>query len=368
MLNSLIGLSLPQSTSSERIGTQSTILEWRIRKSCLSSDFPFLYRVRLYRAIHDAQPGEDIAPLSICFDIKMRRPSLTKYYKPRTPCVTAPWPEPPNPKHLKTFEFFPFLPYAVRKRIWLLALPGPRVIEIQYTNKQHEFRSPIPVLLHVSREARSIALTEYEITTASPLNNLDSALGHQYPTYVNFCLDTFCPIISFRSFITGEWKRFLRALPDCEKIQRLGLPRRCFQFPSAACIPLLLQYSSLKEVVIINDPYINDHPSIDGRDDQGWCLGPGEVLPTWAEFGKSGKEEILEGYSVQFMDKVREAWKAEHDRDLSFVYKGICWGGECWEMKAEGGERRCERKRRTAVRKIMGIPRRGVAGVMRLCM
>lgn len=308
--------------------------------------------------------------LSICFDfdVKMRRPSLINIYNsPRTPSATAPWPEPPCPKHMKTFEFFPFLPSSVRKRIWKLALPGPRVIEIQYANKQHEFRSPIPIILHVSREARAVALEEYETAAASPLNGLDSALGHHHLTYVNFRIDTFCPVITFRSFITGEWKAFLKTLPNCEKIQRFGLPKRCFQFPSGACIPLLLQYTSLREVVVIADPCIDHHPAVCRRNEEGWCLGPGELLPTMETFGKNGKAEILENYSIEFMDKVRQAWRAEHDWDLTFVYKGVCWGGHCWEVKndvEESGVR--PKKARAAVRKMIGIPRRGVARVMML--
>ena len=318
--------------------------------------------------------GDHLGPRSLGleipgFDLKMhRQPLADTYNSPRTPNVCAPWPEPPCPRHLNTFEFFPFLPRSVRQRIWILCLPGPRVIEIRYANKLHEFRSPIPVILHVSREARSIALETYETAAASPMNDdLDSALGHRYHTYVNFSIDTFCPVISFRSFITGEWKSFLRTLPNCTRIERFGLPKRCFQFPSGACIPLLLNYINLREVVVIADPCIDHHPTRGRQKEEGWRLGPGEVLPTMASFGQSENKEILEDYSVEFMDKFRHAWNNVHDWDLVFVYKGVCWGGQCWEGKKDAETRDTRSKKSSAVvRKIIGILWRGVARVMML--
>lgn len=84
-----------------------------------------------------------------------------------------------------------------------------------------------------------------------------------------------------------------------------------------------------------------------------------------ATFGQSSKEEILEGYSVEFMDKVRHAWNKVHDWDLIFVYKRVCWGGQCWEAKRDAEERYPRpMKSSSAVRRIIGIPRRGVARVM----
>ncbi|KAG0646718.1 hypothetical protein D0Z07_6188 [Hyphodiscus hymeniophilus] len=305
-------------------------------------------------------------------------PSPPSDYYPilRTPTETAPWPEPPCGQSMfQTFEFFPYLPPTVRVKIWRFALPGPRVIEIRYANKQHEFRAPIPIILHVNRESRAVALLDYEIATASPLNDLDSALGHHYLTFVNFRLDTFCPSITFRAFITGEWKPFLRTLPQCEKIELFGLPEGCFMVPSTACIPLLLRYKSLRQVVVIADPCIEHQPSDSFGKDKGWCLGPGVELPTLETLGRSGREEALEDYAIRVLDAARNAWRADHDWDLRFVYRGACWGGKCWEEKGvdergvgEKRQRGIQMKARVAVRKTLVLSRKGVARVLGLVM
>lgn len=315
---------------------------------------------------------------SDCFDeLKIRRPSLTPFYHTqRLPSPTAPWPEPPSPTSKQAFEFFPFLPDSVRRKIWTFALPGPRVIEIQYTNKQHEFRSALPTLLRVNREARSVVLMHYELATASRVHDIESALRCKNLCYVSFEKDTFCPIISFRSYVTGEWKVFLRTLPNSDRIQRLGLPKRCFLFPTPACIPLLLQYSSLKEVAVLADLRI-DHRLRKGVSGEVWWeLDEGEVLPTVREWDEreenEAKEQVFKRYVIIYMDKVRDAWREKCDWKLRFVYKRVCWGGQCWEDGSEVGIdenpdlRRV--RRRKAVRRIMGYPQSGVARVMMLVM
>ena len=121
-------------------------------------------------------------------------------------------------------------------------------------------------------------------------------------------------MISFRSFITGEWKTFLRTLPNCERIQRFGLPKRCFLFPTPAFIPILLQHSSLREVVVLADPCIDHHPHNDAKSEKGWSLDSGEVLPTLQDPDeRKGKEEVLDRYAVAYVDKVREAWRETHE-------------------------------------------------------
>ena len=117
--------------------------------------------------------------------------------------------------------------------------------------------------------------------------------------------------------------------------------------------------------MVLADPCIDHHPAMDGGIGKGWFLGPGEMLPTMETFGRGEKDEILENYSIEFMDKVRKAWRAEHEWDLEFVYKGVCWGGSCWVENRE--DARCrERKGRKVVRKMISMPRRRVAKVMTL--
>lgn len=79
-------------------------------------------------------PRDTWVDSSDSFDLclTMRQPLIPSFYHTlRIPTATAPWPEPPSPTHTDTFDFFPFLPVSVRQKIWALAAPGPRVIEIQ---------------------------------------------------------------------------------------------------------------------------------------------------------------------------------------------------------------------------------------------
>jgi hypothetical protein len=66
---------------------------------------------------------------------------------------------------LTEFELFPKLPLELRRKVWKMALPGPRVIEVKFVvdgrKNNHRFCAKIPVLLHVSQESRTEAMREY---------------------------------------------------------------------------------------------------------------------------------------------------------------------------------------------------------------
>ncbi|PMD46200.1 hypothetical protein L207DRAFT_207124 [Hyaloscypha variabilis F] len=63
------------------------------------------------------------------------------------------------------FKLFPKLPTELRRIIWRLSLPGQRVVEVLFDNFTGQCRSscPIPIALHVSSEARGVALESYEL-------------------------------------------------------------------------------------------------------------------------------------------------------------------------------------------------------------
>jgi 2EXR family len=84
------------------------------------------------------------------------------------------------------FIFFPKLPMELRLKIWTLALPGPRIIEI-YQNfnigirfgNEIQANNPPPALFHVNREAREVASKKY----MKLYNNIDSQLYFCHPRF-----------------------------------------------------------------------------------------------------------------------------------------------------------------------------------------
>ena len=99
----------------------------------------------------------------------------------RIPMTTAQALDQPNQSE-RTFGLFPKLPPELRNKIWKLSLPGPRVIRITHdprnmaTVKIQEIGAgpspfwrakanagPVPALLHVNKEARSLASQYYSL-------------------------------------------------------------------------------------------------------------------------------------------------------------------------------------------------------------
>jgi hypothetical protein len=66
------------------------------------------------------------------------------------------------------FSLFPKLPAELRLKIWKLALPGPRIVEVYYDRAKHpwdenfiRFNTPPPAALHANWESRRVALEKY---------------------------------------------------------------------------------------------------------------------------------------------------------------------------------------------------------------
>jgi hypothetical protein len=184
---------------------------------------------------------------------------------------------------------------------------------------------------------------------------------------VSFGTDTFCPNVAFRSFVTREWKSFLKTLARYEKLQSCGLPRRCFLIPSSTCLPLLLKCVSLQEVVVLGDPCVqHPRPESTGAYTAGWCFDKGEVLPTMETYGERAGGEIFDRYVIEYIDMCRGAWSEKMGSDLRFVYKRVCWGGECWKNSdtVEDGIVGKPGKVKGVVKRAWAFPKRGAAKVL----
>ncbi|KAH9222737.1 hypothetical protein DL95DRAFT_258460, partial [Leptodontidium sp. 2 PMI_412] len=60
---------------------------------------------------------------------------------------------------------FPKLPAELRFKIWILSLPGPRVVELHYNalTSRAVSSTPAPAALHTSRESHEEALKQYSL-------------------------------------------------------------------------------------------------------------------------------------------------------------------------------------------------------------
>ncbi|KAH8770675.1 hypothetical protein F5882DRAFT_441943 [Hyaloscypha sp. PMI_1271] len=72
------------------------------------------------------------------------------------------------------FSLFPKFPAELRLKIWKLALPGPRIVEVYYDRAKHpwdesfiRFNTPPPSVLHANWESRRVALEKYWLRIGS---------------------------------------------------------------------------------------------------------------------------------------------------------------------------------------------------------
>lgn len=104
-----------------------------------------------------------------------------------------------NSRTLRSFSRFKSLPPEIRSLIWLLTLPGPRIVPIlsygkvpwdikawDQTFHRYAFHSPAkpPVTLFVNRESRAEARRFYTLTFGSP------SLGIPNSVWFNYAIDT----------------------------------------------------------------------------------------------------------------------------------------------------------------------------------
>ncbi|KAG4029318.1 hypothetical protein MFRU_016g00730 [Monilinia fructicola] len=94
--------------------------------------------------------------------------------------------QPPTLPTPPTFELFSQLPVELRIKIWKYSLPGPRLLRmVGYFGSERVLSSALSHpyhLLHVSREAREVALTRYCVLREPSI----------VPLYINSKLDLLC--------------------------------------------------------------------------------------------------------------------------------------------------------------------------------
>jgi hypothetical protein len=215
------------------------------------------------------------------------------------PIISAsPPPDPLPPGQPTTFPKFPLLPPEIRQQIFALALPDRRIVELRlqpaskasYHEYTRVWRSPCPppALLHVSREARSIALKRYRLAFR----------GVKWPAaiYVDFATDIFC-------FGKGTWVERKSVLDSCmfdfENIRFLavGMVSECLAEIVRCKLSVLC---GLREVIAIKTD------GLETRDEL--VLGPSPVLSM--DKGWEGAEEGFYVYlKIRIVeDQLQDRW------------------------------------------------------------
>jgi hypothetical protein len=120
--------------------------------------------------------------------------------------------------NVTTFHPFAELPLELRFKIWKLAMPGPRTVEMRlaraYTSYQYDFvTSEFPTVLHVCRESRLEDLKSFTLAFHSP--------RYSFPVYFNFQQDTLFIRIGNGH---NNLESILELLPQKDKVQRLAIP------------------------------------------------------------------------------------------------------------------------------------------------
>lgn len=159
------------------------------------------------------------------------------------------------PAAATTFTCFRKLPPELREKVWSLALPGPRVVQMRikltvakYSKHQRGFHlkstTLIPNMLHTCSESRTIALQHYELGMASHLSR-----GH---TYIDFARDIiyFGDINENQGFTMAS---LLRDIPekDVSKIRKLAVSQNVWNSKPFCNAHVLLDFSNLEELTLV---------------------------------------------------------------------------------------------------------------------
>jgi hypothetical protein len=144
------------------------------------------------------------------------------------------------------FTLFPKLPIELRRIIWRRSLPGQRVVEVLYYNFTGQCRSsrPIPIALHVSSEARGVALESYELAFGTA--------EAEAMVYFDFKIDAL--FLSLGNFAPSSWD-----------------PARYFFRKLRSIYLCRLQH------IMIEDTMRSLYPGFDGINGSAW-------LPRWNRF------------------------------------------------------------------------------------
>jgi hypothetical protein len=150
----------------------------------------------------------------------------------------------------ETFKLFPKLAIELRLKIWKMALPGPRVVVVQYSETTQLPFSParIPVILQVNSESRDEALKSYTLALG-----FDGAAGR---IFFDFSTD----ILVLHEYLLSQAQ--LGRCKDVEKVQYITLhrsPSYSIQYSGLRREAILKSMSSLKQLYWYKDANSNIH-------------------------------------------------------------------------------------------------------------
>lgn len=146
-----------------------------------------------------------------------------------------------NPIAVQTFHLFTLLPTELRLKIWKLALPGPRVVEVtvksperpevEYGTSQGNapnlrwfwiIKGTSPALLYVNHEARDVTLESYETPGA-----WDTNFSPWRRAYMDYKVDTlYLSTLLYKALLfsrKGSYSKFDTQSIDLHKVQSLAL-------------------------------------------------------------------------------------------------------------------------------------------------
>jgi 2EXR family len=150
----------------------------------------------------------------------------------------------------EAFTLFPKLATELRLKIWKLALPGPRVVVVEYSKTTKLPFSParIPVILQVNRESRDEALKSYTLALG-----FDGAAGR---IFFDFSKD----ILVLHGYLLGQTQ--LGRCKDVEEVQYITLhrsPSSIIQYEGSRRSGICKRMNSLKQLYFYKDANSNIH-------------------------------------------------------------------------------------------------------------
>ena len=223
------------------------------------------------------------------------------------------------------FPQFARLPAEIRLQIWEAALPGPRVVMLvsPFPSKASRLRAklgpgpalptrppapvlrsstPPPALLHVSREARAVALTRYRLGLG--------AAAEPPRTYVDLDRDV---VALSRAELRGPCRRLWRITPDVARVRHLALPYWGYD-KDALLPPLWQRCAALEDVALVRSlrwqkgrlPRSAVHDYVAWSEAETRACGLRRFQATWAADGNlvvhDGRKEITLRYSDGLSD------------------------------------------------------------------
>lgn len=166
------------------------------------------------------------------------------------------------------FHLFSKLPLEIRRMIWVHSLPGPRIVDLRFSNlgprrgfpNKWQLISPteIPIALHVCKESREEAKRYYKLTF-----DYD---GREPHVYFDFSMDTVhLPGDEKSGAIWNFWDSKIGGGGNFDKIKRMRVS--CHSVSTNSPIPKFLAFKGLKKLWVDFDPPASSENSRAKRDE-----------------------------------------------------------------------------------------------------